>query len=281
MSSPFILIPAHNRRELTLACLATLRTNGDLAECGLIVVDDGSTDGTGAAVRAQFPEAIVLAGDGNLFWTGAIALAMQEAAARGAGLLIWLNDDCRPRPGALRTLCDFLRKTPTAIVGPRCVVAATGTGLTTGFVGRQTFTAGPGETRVVQGLSGFCVGLGAAVAPRFGAPDAANFPHYAGDTAYTLRASRAGAKIVLLGDAVVELVDHREGSAGLRERLRVTESLGDNWRRIFSAANSPYRLRTHFALQQLKYGWVAGRALAAARATAWIIRLLWVFYRRS
>jgi len=275
LSRPWILIPVRNRQATTLACLAALRANGDLADCGVIVVDDGSSDGTGDAVRAAFPEAVVVRGDGQLFWTGAIARAMREAAARGAGILFWLNDDCRPQAGALRALRNFLEKKPAALAGPRCLNAATGATVPTGFSGRRIFSAAAGEIRPVQGLSGFCVGLGADVAGRLGPPDAENFPHYGGDTAYTLRASRAGCTVALVGDAVVQLLDGGGGPAALRDRVRAGESLAENWRRIFSATNSPYRLRTLFALQRLKYGAATGSVLALARATGWMAGMAW------
>jgi GT2 family glycosyltransferase len=275
MARPFILIPAHNRREFTVGCLERLRANGDLADCSVIVVDDGSTDGTGEAIARAFPDVVVVPGDGSLFWTRAMRLAMREAEARGAGPLFWLNDDCHPQPGALRNLREFLEKNPDALVGPRCVDKATGRAVPTGFTGRRTFSPAPGEELSVQGLSGFCVGLGANASRRLGPPDAENFPHYYGDTAYTIRASRAGTRVVLLGAAAVDLVDHRDGPAQLRERVRTNESLAKNWRRIFWGTNSPYRLRTLFAFQRLKYGAAAGTALAAARAASWIGRFMW------
>jgi len=279
MNNGFILIPVHNRRAFTLGCLAVLRANGDLADCGAIVVDDGSSDGTGEAVIAEFPEVIVVRGDGTLFWTGAIRLAMQTAAARGPGPFFWLNDDCRPRPGALRALRLFLEKNPAALAGPRCVDAATGGAVPTGFVGRRTFAPAAGEMRAVQGLSGFCVGVGADAAARIGPPDAERFPHYGGDTAYTLRASRAGCPVFQLGDAIVELIDHAGGARGLRAQVQPEKSLAENWRKIFAATASPYRLRTLFALLRLKYGPLTGSALAAARAAGWMAQLGWTVFR--
>ena len=82
MSQPYIIIPVHNRREFTLRCLASLHDQGILAAMQVIVVDDGSTDGTHEAVNAEFPQVILLPGDGNLFWTGAVTLGMSHAMAQ-------------------------------------------------------------------------------------------------------------------------------------------------------------------------------------------------------
>ena len=56
MNSTAVIIPVHNRRETTLACLRRLTADGVPAWSRIVVVDDGSTDGTGEAVRVEFPD---------------------------------------------------------------------------------------------------------------------------------------------------------------------------------------------------------------------------------
>ena len=107
ISATKIILPVRNRRETTLRCLAHLRDTGVLAWAGAIVVDDGSTDGTPRAIQAQFSAVEVLSGDGQLFWTGAIALGMRHAVAQGAACCVWLNDDCLPTPGAVERLAEY------------------------------------------------------------------------------------------------------------------------------------------------------------------------------
>src|SRR5688500_197324 len=102
----YIVIAVHNRCATTLNCLRQLRAHGDLQWATPIVVDDGSTDGTAEAVRAEFPTAEIMRGDGNLYWTGATALGMSRALERGAAAIFWLNDDSVPAAGALRLLHD-------------------------------------------------------------------------------------------------------------------------------------------------------------------------------
>lgn len=274
MSRPWIIIPAHNRRALTLGCLDALQANGDLDFADVVLVDDGSTDGTGAAVRAQFPRVRVLNGNGDLYWTGAIAFAMQHAETRHMeGPLFWLNDDCRPRDKAIPTLTEMLLNKPASVVGPRCVDARTGMPVATGFIGREVFAPGNAGRIQVQGLSGFCVGIGVTAWRDLGPPDALRFPHYGGDTAYSLMAARRGFPVLLTGDAVVELADHEDARTTLAGRVRPGESFAANWRRILLAKNSPCRLRTLFALQQLKYGRLLGTASGTVRAASWVVEL--------
>ena len=124
MPSPFpalegvyLVIPVHNRREMTLGCLECLEMDGVLAWAKVIVVDDGSTDGTGAAVRERFPTVVVLDGNGNLWWTGGIVMGMKEAMRRAARAIVWLNDDCRPKPGTMELLATDALETGAISVG--------------------------------------------------------------------------------------------------------------------------------------------------------------------
>eukprot|EP01031_Cornospumella_fuschlensis_P003875 gene3875-4830_t len=107
---PCIIIPVHNRRATTLACLQVLKDQGVLAWATAVIVDDGSTDGTADAIRENHPDTVILPGSGNLWWGGAINLGMQWAYDQGAPQVFWLNDDTHPRPGALRLLFDLSRE---------------------------------------------------------------------------------------------------------------------------------------------------------------------------
>src|SRR5262249_15096224 len=60
MSKASIVMPVHNRRDTTVACLRELRAQGVLTWAHVIVVDDGSSGGTSKGVRAECPEATLL-----------------------------------------------------------------------------------------------------------------------------------------------------------------------------------------------------------------------------
>lgn len=91
-----VLITCHNRKPKTLACLEALHQcivpNGYVFV--VYLVDDGSSDGTGEAVKNQFPKVNVIPGDGNLFWNRGMRLAWETAAkTKEYDYYLWLNDD--------------------------------------------------------------------------------------------------------------------------------------------------------------------------------------------
>lgn len=198
MSEPadVVVIPAHNRRATTLAALAALQADGVFAWAAVLVVDDGSTDGTGAAVAAAFPAAAILRGDGTWWWGGAIRRGQDWALARGAARVVWLNDDCRPPPGALRALRDAV----AADDAVRWIDARTSSGWSYGGHRRTAWsvrrcTAAEEASGAVDTFSGNCVCLPRAWLERIGPVDDASFPHGLADLDYGLRLRAAGAPL--------------------------------------------------------------------------------------
>ncbi len=199
-----IVIPVHNRRETTLSCLRALAAHDVLAWATPVVVDDGSTDGTGEAVRTEFPAAIIVTGNGALWWTGAIAAGMREAIARGAEFIFWLNDDTPPEASALEALLAEAQRTGGIAGGvgflPGETTPAYG-GYRRGFWRLRDGLVPGDETLAADALNGNLVCVPRAVAERIGLPDAAGLPHGYGDFDYTLRASAAGVPVRLVGGA--------------------------------------------------------------------------------
>jgi hypothetical protein len=132
-----IVIVNWNVRELLAACLESVYL--DLAQSGLsgalCVVDNGSTDDSAAMVRVRFPSAALIEtenrgmGAGNNLGLKALGFGAQPAPF--AALI--LNPDTVIRPGALRTLTDFLRRTPRAGVAAPKLLNADGSLQHSGF----------------------------------------------------------------------------------------------------------------------------------------------------
>ena len=90
--SVFAVIPAWNQRAETLDCLASLR-RGTHPSLRVIVVDNGSEDGTAEAIRAQYPAADILRNETNHGFAAAVNQGTRHALALGAEFVLWLNND--------------------------------------------------------------------------------------------------------------------------------------------------------------------------------------------
>lgn len=266
----FVIVPVHNRKATTLACLENLQKSGAIARYHILVVDDGSTDGTTAAIHAHYPDVTVLSGDGDLWWTGAMHQGMTYADEQGAKVFIWLNDDCIPAEQTLPLLVDFVQQHPTAIAAAACYAANTGLLVETGFRGRQRLTAQPGETIAVAGISGYCVAIPVAVFERIGPPDLKHSPHYAGDSIYTLRATKAGFSAFILGSAPATLLDEDPSIHSFRHYYQTVKS--PSWNQLFLNKKSPYHLPAQFFYYREKYGFLVGTALFLAKSLLWLLQ---------
>ena len=98
-----VLIVNFNTRLLTCQCLRSLLPEARALGAQVIVVDNGSTDGSPEAIGAEFPEVEVMALDGNLGFGAANNRAAARSAAR---YLLLLNSDTIMHTGALRALID-------------------------------------------------------------------------------------------------------------------------------------------------------------------------------
>jgi GT2 family glycosyltransferase len=84
-----VVVLSWNGREDTLRALRSLVVAGAPA----IVVDNGSTDGTVAAVRERHPEVEVIDAGANLGYAAGNNLGIRRALERGADWVVLLNND--------------------------------------------------------------------------------------------------------------------------------------------------------------------------------------------
>ena len=105
-----ILMACYNRVAITLHALETLQNAGRGLNCDVFLVDDASTDGTGAKVKECFPDVHVVAGTGRLYWAKGMHLAWETAAKSGEyDFYLWLNDDVALKPDAISNIfADYM-----------------------------------------------------------------------------------------------------------------------------------------------------------------------------
>lgn len=111
-----VCLVSHNTRDLLRDCLNSLgQHTGRTYE--VIVVDNGSKDGSQAMLAEEFPKARLVQNDRNEGFTRPMNQAMRLGAGR---YLLLLNPDTVILPAAVDRLADFLDAHPEAgICGPK------------------------------------------------------------------------------------------------------------------------------------------------------------------
>jgi GT2 family glycosyltransferase len=113
-----IIVLNYNSREDTLACLQSLQ-HLTYRRITVILVDNGSTDGTVEAVRKQHPAVNVIATGQNLGFTGGNNVGIEYALNNGADYIMLLNNDTIVAPDMIDLMIEAMRQDPSiAVTGP-------------------------------------------------------------------------------------------------------------------------------------------------------------------
>jgi len=240
-SSVYIIIPVHNRKNITLACLENLQTIGELEKYKVVVVDDGSTDGTADAIYSLYPTVTVLRGDGNLWWTGAIYKGMEFAYQCGADYFIWLNDDTFPTFNTIPSMVAACSQNPNRLVTAQCYANSNLTNPTYGgqikkFLSLKLIYTPLGQESECDCMSGNLVCLPRSVVDKIGYPPSKKLPHTLADVVYTWQAKKADFYLEVLGDATAVCQFNP-----LEEGWSTSPILmGDRWRLMTSLKSNLY-----------------------------------------
>ena len=263
-----VLITCHNRREQTLGCLGALRGQ-DLpnADLRVYLTDDGSTDGTGAAISAVDLPIRVVAGSGELYWAAGMAMAERAAMGDDPDLLLWLNDDVILDPDGLAALMVVHEHAPEAIVVGTVRDPDT-SGKTYGGRNRrgrhpQRFSSVP-QVDQIQGANAFNGNV--VLIPRSArntvGPIDGSFAHAYADDDYSLRASKLFVPILCAAGTVGICRPNPAGAAPTSVRA--------SWNQLQAPKGLPWRsqvryLRRHGGLLWPAYlAWGYGKAITRA-----------------
>lgn len=231
-----IIIPVHNRSAVTLACLERLAADDVSKWAQILVIDDGSVDGTADAIREKFPLVKVLSGNGNLWWAGSISLGMEFALNAGFDYVCWLNDDCSPAPGALRKLRDISGE-QGAMAGGVCLLPDTEMVVYGGLRRRgyafDLVVYRPDIVEHCDALSGNLVCLPIGLVRQIGLPDALHMPHAIADIDYALQAKRAGWPVLVVHGAIATAQPNnwQNHSSWLLSDLTIRDIWQSAWRK--------------------------------------------------
>ena len=257
----FVIIPVHNRREFTRACLHCLRAQTEPHR--VLVVDDGSTDGTATMIAQAFPDVTVLTGNGSLWWAGATNLGIRHVLPQlqPSDFVLTLNDDTEVAPDYLARLLHAYAVNKPALIGSisvdirdpaRLLYAGVLVNMTTASFQDQATLRFNHQTNHLPTdqpylptdcLPGRGLFVSAGVLNAIGLLDDAAFPHHMADIDFSMRARKAGFPLVVATNCVV--LEHADATTLL---LSENPSFRTFWSALFTI-NSPLKLGTryHFA----------------------------------
>ncbi len=210
-----ILIPVHNGLNFTQKCLKSLndifQNMGDVqGKFTIVIIDDGSTDQTKEWIRVNFPETVILEGNGQLWWSGGINKGIDYAIKEsGFEYILWWNNDIHCAPDYFTNLLRIIKEVPAEmIVGSKIyfaddqqIIWSMG-GLFDPQTGKK-FTIGMNEVDSIDfekiteadWLPGMGTLIHKSVFKKVGQVNDKDFPQYHGDSDFTYRAKLAGYQI--------------------------------------------------------------------------------------
>jgi GT2 family glycosyltransferase len=254
----YIVIPVHNRLDATRECLDSLGCQ-TYTHFKVVLVDDGSSDGTSDYVSKEHPQVVMLGGDGNLWWTGATNLGVGYALqyARENDYILTLNNDTVLPSTYLDTIVTLSREMPHALIGSIAVDYDQRDVVIDGGVRIHWFSAkysklkippgnGVASFYVVSVLSGRGTLIPAQVFYKIGQYDATKFPHYAADYDLSLRARKIGYISVLHPSCYLYSKAKLTGISNVHRKIGFGAWLGS-----FHSTRSPnnLKIRLRFGLR--------------------------------
>lgn len=246
----FVVTAVHNRYSITENFVKQL--NGQTyKEFKLVLVDDGSTDGTGEMVKNLMPDAKILTGDGNLWWGGALHKAYRWLLKNSCNtdFVMFMNDDTNFEADFLENGIKLVKEYPDSLI------TGCGYSLNSGeqIDGAVEFFPATGTYKLHKGNAhSNCTSTRALIMTqpimkKIGGFHPVLLPHYASDYEYTIRAGRKGIDI-----KAFEEFNYRfdEKTTGNRNPKNATLKQIFSKRSVF---NPIYRISYIFMVTPLRY----------------------------
>jgi GT2 family glycosyltransferase len=202
-----MVVPVYNRVNLTLDFLRNFQ-KVTYPNCEIMLVDDGSADGTSEAVQREFPSVRVMRTEGNLWWSQCMNRGVEAALAGGTDYILTINDDVAVDPSFLSALVTFALQHPRTLVGSfiyefdrRDKLWYAGgkiSWLRGELLHRSSLTDGK-----LAWLTGMGTLIPAAVFSEVGFYDDVHLPQYTADAELSLRAREKGFALAVVKESVL------------------------------------------------------------------------------
>ncbi len=217
------ILPVFNRVDETLKCISRLLSlQTEKIDIKVVLVDDGSTDGTNIKVSEQFPNVIVLKGNGNLWWAGGVNEGLRYIENNvGCDYILILNNDTLFLKNTLEKLIEVIRRDVKIVCCPVVIdeesgkIYAAGQKINGFFQELKPLYKGEdiskhyNEIIECDSVGSRFVFMSKRIVGDIGFFDQNRFPHGYSDFEYFLRANKMGYKILVITNSHVSTKQNR------------------------------------------------------------------------
>lgn len=210
-----ILLPVHNRVKVTQKFIENLKKQ-TFKNYKLILIDDGSTDGTSEFVKQVMPDAHIIYGKGNLWWGGSLHQGYRWLKSQNYpddDLVLIINDDTEFEEQYLENAVNIFQGKRNILIGSYCYSTNTGKLIDRGV----QWNWKSGGIRVVDNSDdinclstrGLFLRLEDFLKLKGFRP--ITLPHYLSDYEFTIRAKKKGMMLLTLPELKVHTDDTPAG----------------------------------------------------------------------
>jgi len=204
-----IVIPNFNGKRLLASCLKSVEKSTAYPNLEIIVVDNGSVDGSVEMVKKKFPKVLLIKNPKNLGFPKACNQGARLALRRGADYVLFLSNDTKIlTEGWIEKLVEIASQDETiGVVGPKtvgkieypptCKIYPSGLSV---LFKQRTF---PTSTIQVNLVAGVAFLVSKKLIDKIGFLDETFSPFLCEDIDYFIRTRKAGFKIIFTPDVVV------------------------------------------------------------------------------
>lgn len=277
----YILCGVHNNLAQTKALLGCVKAQ-NYEQIKTVIVDDGSTDGTANYLIKTHPEIVIIPGDGNLWWTGAMFQGVKKIIETAADndFILTVNNDCTFDSDYVQNLVETCLQNNRAITGSlvmdkedKKVIWDAGVSINWQkgkIYGRpykliDELPKNRSYDNNIDTLSTKGTLYPVSTAEAIGNFDRKNLPHYLSDYEYACRAKKAGFQLVVswraivyndtrrtgLGDQIPRQLSYRQLYQLLFCR-RSKQNIIDQWHFVQLCCPTKYK-PTNYALVGIKF----------------------------
>ena len=241
-----VIVAVHNNKEDTREFLESIKCVS-YPNYKVIIVDDGSTDGTEEMLRQEYPEVILLKGDGNLWWTLAANMGIEKAIELGADYVLLMNNDTVGDKEFISTLVDTAERNPKSITFSKAYFYNSPKRINNlgweinwlrgGFRKTELGKLDKGQYDVQRDsiAANANMLINTTFFQELGMFDHANFPQYYSDVDFTYRAYKRGFRIICEPKSII----WNKGQGTTKSRIPQRASLLTTFKYLATDRRSP------------------------------------------